>query len=375
MATSLERIASRLRSHVYGDDADSLAKDLATALVSQGKLASFPRGLFAGVIASENGGTTLDVGDPSAGRLSKSLQAPQRGMPSPNGALGVRMQANIEQQVKMLPARVLFSEKPDTTHLRVDFVLAADQPYIVKDSSSNQNSAKGNPYDVLQSGAGTKISITELVDSSVTAFAVGSIITVSKTTQWDVRTIWTNKEGRRIPVVRRGPETNHYSLTNVAAGTPAPPLSCVTAQVFSWVFMHRYPPPFPISPPPLGVNTVNLSGFTGDGQSAALGGYWRIIEFQPDLYDANGANDHYPWAAAGKVNAAGRLVGLPSTYTDWASVGWYHTFSTPPAPPETQYQKEMVIETGCPGDDNLIHWFPAYPHYYSNTSPISDFPP
>lgn len=386
MSVTLEKIAARLRAKTYQNpELNDLAGELATALAEGTRQQGFSRGLHAGVIASQSGGTTLDVGDPAAGRLSKSLQPPQRGLPLGNGALGVRMQANVEIHTQCIPATVrncnFFTDDNGQRWLRATVTLAAQEPHTGTDPSTGQNIATESPFVLLDDATAPTTDVEVKVDDDQQALAIGTRVNVNMTTQWDVRTIWTNKEGRRIPVVKRTKIVDYtLALGETTTASPIPP-TCTVQAIFQWAFLHIFhydgsPPDGYPGPPPLGVNTVSLVPYQSDGiASRAAGGYWRILEYQPDYIGAPPITDAYPWFGAGRIDINGTLVGLPSIYTDSTDVDWYQSYSTPPAPPTKQYQKAIIVETGCPGEDGNIHWYSGYDQFFSGTSPIADFPP
>jgi len=380
MALALERIASKARSRQYTDVNEAMA-DLATALSSQGKLASFGRGIDAGVIAGQSGGTTLDVGDPSAGRISKSLQPPQKGVPLQQGALQVRMQANVEIDTKTVPALVIdsgFYTVGTQRFMRVHAVLAGDQPYLAKDALTNQNVANVSPFTQLSNTQGKQTEINIPVGADQTAISGGSIINVFTTKQFDVRTIWTNKEGRRIPVVKRTQTVDDKTL--VVQGTTTPIQTCtpllLSNQAMSYLFSEsggHYPPD-----PATDSFTVSLFPWQGNN-IASPNSYWRILETSVASPGGNyggqgGPFDHYPWGGAGRIDANGKLLGLPDDYHSNAALAWEISFSGD-LPPKKLFSKGFLLQTGCGGQDNLVHWHvDTGEFFYNTTSPTSDFP-
>jgi len=236
---NLENVAARVRSAKYGADADRLASEVASGLAAQTKLASYRRGLAGGVVAGQDGGTTLDVGDNFAALPSVSLQPPQRGLPMGNGALGVRMQARIEMERRTLPGIVLSSSAGEDSLDLTVVIPYAQTPRLGVDETTGQNTAATEAFSGLialsaQAAAGT-ISDEDAITVSVplpeegeSPYVPGQIVDVTTVRQWDARTIWANREGRRIPVVARSLASESHMVPALAAAgdTGTPGASC-----------------------------------------------------------------------------------------------------------------------------------------------------
>jgi hypothetical protein len=237
---NLENVAARIRARRYGSSADRLAADVAQGLASQTKLASYRRGLAGGVVAGQDGGTTLGVGDNFAAFTSASLQPPQRGLPAPNGALGVRMQGRVEMERRTLPGIVVASNAGEDALELTVVVPYAQTPRLGVDETTGQNTAATEAFDGLltlsaQAAAGT-LDDSEAITVSVpfpaegeSPYENGQIIDVTTIRQWDVRTIWSNRENRRIPVVVRSLASTSHSTPSTAAvpdDVVEPPITC-----------------------------------------------------------------------------------------------------------------------------------------------------
>lgn len=244
---SLENVAARVRGSKYGTDADRLAADLATGIASQTKLASYRRGVQGGVVAGRDGGTTLDVGDNFAGFTSQSLQPPQKGMPVPNGALGVRMQGRVEMERRTLPGVITASEVTGALYIELTVVVPyAKTPRLGVDASTGQNTPFTEAFDGLlevSSAAAAGTLSAEFEDEAITItvplpadsenpYEDGQIIDVTTVKQWDVRTIWTNKEGRRVPIVVRSLASESHS-TPSAPAAEAVVASCSLTSIYN----------------------------------------------------------------------------------------------------------------------------------------------
>jgi hypothetical protein len=415
---NLENVAARVRGTRYGKNADRLAADIATGIASQTKLASYRRGIAGGVIAGQSGGTTLDVGNNFAALGSASLQPPQLGMPRPNGALGVRMQGRVEMERRTLPGVVTSSSADGSGFLELTVVIPyAVTPRLGTDSSTGQNVASTEAFDGLLdvSAAAADGTISEaLLDDAVTitvpmpedpdaSYAAGQIIDVTTIRQWDNRTIWANREGRRVPVVSRALASESHmtaSAPGTAAETP-PATSCARYGVDLRLGTSGLP----------NANGSNSIDYIWDAGSmsyvsetinivaagvpdlATPGSYWRIVEYQGGDFDGssphyNTATNHYdgldayPWCGAGRVGADGSLTGLPTTYSLTGDV----PYVKPPGlwPAETDFSVGMRCQTGCDGGDGYIYWHNWYSSHpdgnlqllagYYLRSPIADWP-
>lgn len=240
---NLENVAARLRARRYGSPGtDRLAADVAQGLAAGTKLASSRRGLGGGVVAGQAGGTNLGVGENWAALPSASLQPPQLGTPRANGALAVRMQARVEMERRTLPGVVLASVAgTDSLDLTVALPYATT-PRLTTDPVTGQNVASGPAFSGLldvsaaASGSGvdaatqaTAVTVSvPLPDTGETPYPPGKVVDVTTVRQWDVRTHWVNREGRRIPVVTRSLASESHSTPSDAAPptTPTPGASC-----------------------------------------------------------------------------------------------------------------------------------------------------
>lgn len=244
---NLENVAARIRARKYGPGVDRLAETIAAGLAGQTKLASYRRGLAGGVVAGSDGGTTLGVGDHFAALGSASLQPPQRGIPGTNGALAVRMQARVEMERRTLPGVILTSTLTGTLYITLSVSVPDGQdPRIGIDASTGQNTAATEAFDGLLdvsaaavagttpgslTAAALTLTVPQPTDGS-NPYDVGQVIDVTTIRQWDVRTHWVNREGRRIPVVSR-------SLASESHSTPSQPApaaivaSCTIRSIYS----------------------------------------------------------------------------------------------------------------------------------------------
>src|SRR5262245_51592791 len=107
---NLENVSARIRARKYGARTDRLAAGLAQGLAGQTKLACGGAGMAGAVAADQDGGTALGVGDNFAAFPSQPLQPPPKRTPSPNAALGVRMQGRLEMERRTLPGVITSSE-------------------------------------------------------------------------------------------------------------------------------------------------------------------------------------------------------------------------------------------------------------------------
>lgn len=237
--TTLEQIGARLRSTSYGNDAvDRLARDLAAVVTLRTSLPSYRRGLTGGVLAGVQGGTTLDVGDPAAGRTSVSLQLPQRGYYSQQGGVSTRMQGRAEIDRRTLPGVVVSSVNSTDTIVLTVFVPSGQTPTLGIDPSTGQNTATTPAFDGLiavsnaaKTGSLTAAQLAQTVEITVPrpaavdghqpVYNAGEVIDVTSATQYDVRTHWVNQDGRRMPIISRREASASYALAS-------PPPCCDT---------------------------------------------------------------------------------------------------------------------------------------------------
>lgn len=379
MANSLETIAAKLRSGEF-KDANDLAQYLATMLAGETRLPSFRRGLASGVVASRDGGTTLDVGDPSASRRSISMQPPQRGLPVASGALRTRMQARCEQETKSLPALVISAEEfteDEANWIRIVCRPKANDPKLVVDTVTNQNIASGKPFDLTGTEPTVTIEQRLLEDDAVPV--AGETIQVTNAKQYDTRCIWTDKEGRKAPVVNRTLEADKWEAVLKKKRSTTTTSGCLPKLVASIrQILART------------TDGWDLAAFQGAGvigPTEKVGRFWRIIghwaysgnPFYETGLDANlgPMMTNQKTLAWGHIDATGKLRDLPRRVIQIAGA----------IPADVR----LYLMTGCPvpkshppglpEDTGIVEWWGAgefgfnFLSYYNDGPPVPAFDP
>jgi hypothetical protein len=208
---SLDSIVARIKGRSF-TDTNALAREMASAISALARQPSFARGIARNEIADVQGGTTLGVGDPSAGHPSSYLvQNPQTGLPpSVGGGLYARRQTRIEIKTHYLPAMVMSDVAAGATSFTAR--VKGDEPKkstdpvtgveIVGDALSGMTASPGsfvgNQYTVSTSGLPFAASGTGLVPPNA-----GDTIQITLAQQWEVATTWTKRNKKWVPVTTR----------------------------------------------------------------------------------------------------------------------------------------------------------------------------
>lgn len=223
---TLDAISARLRSRTY-DDPNQLVADLCAGIAAISRQPSFDRGLARDVVADVQGGTTLGVGDPSAGNISDVLiQNAQPGIPQNVGlGLRTRRQARIEAKVRDVPAIVTESASEGSTTVTVKIV--ANTVTKSRDASTGVETvgdplallaAAGMDYDAV-SGEVMVATVTGTPfvapgDAGLQPPIAGQTIFVTLAEQWEVTTTWTRRFRKNIPAVNRVLKSRTATITN-----------------------------------------------------------------------------------------------------------------------------------------------------------------
>lgn len=227
MAQNYDNVVARIVGRTYGDDPNELARELAAGLSALSRQPSFARGLSRDTIADIQGGTTLGVGDPSAGNISDVLvQNPQPGIARDIGSgLRTRRQSRIEVRTRDCPAIVTADASGGDTTVSVKIVGTG----VVKGTDTLTGiEIVGDPLaNLVESGmthedvVGTEMTASTTGTAFVNAGAdglqppvAGQTIFVTLSEQWEVSTVWTNRYRKNVPVVTRVLKSTTATIAN-----------------------------------------------------------------------------------------------------------------------------------------------------------------
>lgn len=223
---TLDLISTRIRSKQYSDP-NELVADICAAIAATSRQPSFDRGLSGDKIADVQGGTSLGVGDPSAGNISDVLvQNAQIGLPTNIGlGLRTRRQARIEMRCRDVPAMVTTTAVGGDTTVEVKIV-----GYGVYKSSDPSTGVEtvGDPLTALADAGTDPDAVTGLAmtatltgqpfvsagSQGIQPPIAGQTIFVTLSEQWEVVTTWTRRFRKNIPTVKRVLKSQTATITN-----------------------------------------------------------------------------------------------------------------------------------------------------------------
>lgn len=227
MAQSIDNVVARILGRAYGNDPNELAREIADGLSALSRQPSFTRGLSRDTIADIQGGTTLGVGDPSAGNISDVLvQNPQPGIARDIGSgLRTRRQSRIEVRTRDCPAIVTVAASGGDTEVSVKIVgtgtvKATDSITgieVVGDPLANLVESGTSHEDVTgleMTASTTGTAFVNVGDNGLQPPVAGQTIFVTLSEQWEVATVWTNRYRKNIPVVTRVLKSRTATITN-----------------------------------------------------------------------------------------------------------------------------------------------------------------
>lgn len=202
--TTLGELSATLQSKLY-TSVQELADDFARGLSGLARQPLADRGLRNNVVTDVQGGTTLGVGDPSAGRISDVLvQNPQPGIAKNVGSgLKTRRQTRVETLTRVLPGTVMVAAEAGDTTVRVRVSAegidktrdALTQSEVVGDLDISQ----GTEYDAAMTGQ----PIVTAGGSGIQPIEEGRTVDVVLTENWEVTTTQTVRDRKNIPTVVR----------------------------------------------------------------------------------------------------------------------------------------------------------------------------
>lgn len=223
---TLDVISARIRSKTYSDP-NELVADICAGIAAISRQPSFDRGISGNKIADVQGGTSLGVGDPSAGNISDVLvQNPQSGLPRNLGlGLRTRRQARIEMRCRDVPAMVTVTAVEGDSEVQVKIVGSA--VYKSTDASTGAETV-GDPLTALADAGTDPDAVTGLaMTATLTGMAfvasgsqgiqppiAGQTIFVTLAEQWEVVTSWTKRHRKNIPFVNRVLKSRTATITN-----------------------------------------------------------------------------------------------------------------------------------------------------------------
>lgn len=226
MGQNYDNVISRIIGRQYADP-NELARELAAGLAALSRQPSFARGLSRDIIADVQGGTTLGVGDNSAGRISDSLvQNHQPGIARNIGSgLRTRRQARIEVRTRDCPAIVTANAAGGSTTVSVKIVGTGTAKG--RDSLTQIETVADPLSNLVDSGTSYEdvVGLEMEADTTGTAFVnagenglqppvAGQTIFVTLSEQWEVATVWTTRYRKNLPVVTRVLKSRTASVTN-----------------------------------------------------------------------------------------------------------------------------------------------------------------
>lgn len=226
MGQNYDNVISRIIGRQYADP-NELARELAAGLAALSRQPSFARGLSRDTIADVQGGTTLGVGDPSAGHISDSLvQNPQPGIARNIGSgLRTRRQSRIEVRTRDCPAIVTANATGGATTVSVRIV--GTGTVKGRDSLTQIETVADPLSNLVDSGTSYEdvVGLEMEADTTGTAFVnagenglqppvAGQTIFVTLSEQWEVSTVWTTRYRKNLPNVVRVLKSRTCSVTN-----------------------------------------------------------------------------------------------------------------------------------------------------------------
>lgn len=223
---TLDAVNKRIRGRTYTDP-NELAREITAGLAALSRQPSFVRGLSRDTIADVQGGTTLGVGDRSAGNLSDVLvQNPQPGIPRDIGSgLRTRRQARIESNVRDVPCIVVSDAAAGDSTVTVKLVGnavfkgtdAITGIQTVGDPLAELASAGMVPGDVTGEEIVASTSGSPFVtpgDNGLQPPVEGQTLYVTLAEQWECVTTWTKRFRKNLPVVVRVLKERTAVITN-----------------------------------------------------------------------------------------------------------------------------------------------------------------
>lgn len=366
---ALDSLVARIRSTNWQDN--DLANAVAVGVSSVARHNTFVRGLHDNTIADHNGGTLLAVGDNSAGRQSLSMQQPQRMSLQRHGAIATRQQGRAELTTRTVPATVLGVSGTGANAV-LTVAMIANKPKLLNDNSSGTlvvgdplNDAyqsvpflAANSQDIREVRLAGQSFQTGTVGGTQLP-SVGQTIMVSVAESSEKRTFWVTKNGRNFPRVIDYPISSTVSLMNgLRSVEGTTPITCTPALITRGDLTAL--------PTPVG---YSLAAFQGDGIGCP-NSFWRLACYN-EVYVP--AVDNYPWYAAGRIDANGKLVGLPSVI-----------YADPRVTPNVHGIMDFYLENGCQHSTD-IWWFESdtitgdayqfHAPFVKKITPVADFMP
>lgn len=224
MPNNLDSIIARLQSKDYGTDNNALAADITAGIAALARQPQIDRGLKDQTLADVQGGTSLGVGEPSAGKISDYLiQNPQPGIPRDIGSgLRTRRQTRIETRTRVLPGKVMEAASPGYSTVRVSVVGMTtgktSDPItgieivdnLVSPLASSVADIQGTEFDAAMTGQ----PIVSAGSTGIQPVAAGRTVDVAVSEQWEVTTTHTKRHRKSLPVVTRVLKNQSAALVN-----------------------------------------------------------------------------------------------------------------------------------------------------------------
>jgi len=273
--SKIDALVAKITSKDY-KDVDELAKDFSDGLASIARQPGIERGLNDNTIADVQGGTSLGVGDPSAGHISDYLvQNPQPGVANNVGSgLQTRRQTRIETDTKTLPAIVMVDAVAGDTTVRVkvagDGVTKATDGTTGIEVVGNLTVGDGTEYDASITGQ----PIVNDGETGIQPIAAGRTVNIVLAKQYEVTSTNTKRFRKNVPVVQRVLKSCTACLVN---GFACKGVLCVPflQEASQFVFTDQFYPD--------GSDWV-VDG-PGLGNTSAAGRPWAVFEIGTSVVD------------------------------------------------------------------------------------------
>jgi hypothetical protein len=321
---SLSSLIARLTGKVYPKGqagVDELARDFAEGIAGLARQPGLSRGLANNVVTDVQGGTSLGVGDPSAGLISDVLvQNSQPGVANDIGSgLKTRRQTRVETRTRVLPATVVTAAEAGDATVRVrvsaEGVDKTQDQLTQSEVVGDLDIAQGTEYDAAMTGQPIVIE----GGSGIQPISAGRTVDVMLTENWEVTTTNTVRDRKNIPSVVRVLRNTTAALVN---GFACKGTVCVPVQVFV--------PNFALNAPPQPAVDWEFSDTFED----QVGRAWGVVIFPVDMPSGTIDLSSFGYYAYGVVPPGGVIsfTGIPQTYADTNSQWTNYDESIPNVP-------------------------------------------
>lgn len=343
MANHLDSLIKRLRSKDYTKDLDTLARDLTDGLSALSRQPEVARGLSDGTIADVQGGTSLGVGDPSAGNTSDYLvQNPQPGIPRNIGSgLQTRRQTRIESRTRVLPGKVLTDANAGDSTVNVSVIGdgvgkttdAVTGIEVVDNLTSHLQDSVSTINGTEYMAANTGLPIVSAGSSGIQPISAGRTVEVVVSEQWEVTTSHIQRFRKSMPTVTRVLKNRTAAIVN---GMASVGIQCNPFESDRNIFEKMFNPAD-------GIDWVYVNNIDPGDEGKA----WCVIEFSRAMPDGvlNRASGDFSYYAHGVVGPGGTIsfTGIP--YSVPLADDHFYVVENPSGYPDPNY--EYAVFVGC----------------------------